>query len=1022
MSFAIAIRNLETVGQTLGLMGLEFDENNTCILGIDDEFSLHMTYEPNSDRLYLYSPLLDGLPKDPFVLLQLYELLLQSSVLGKDLAGGGLGLAKKEEIVLMHACVGMSDPNPNAVKDFLPLYVECVEKMRVAVQKICEKDNTYQHKDLRSKTLDASVQTTILLEQNKAHLETACKEITEQVKRKNLKQALLLVDKCFNKLSKLKQTAKQSSETHNEEQYAELMEHYDNALRMFTNDSNNVETNCFIIARIHRSRALWLDKQGDHRGALGCYEAAFVAAQKNKSAVDSEKLYWVIDLFNAIGCQQRLLGDLSRAIVMFSKAYMRFDSVNHVPGKLIAKFYLNEINESDYAILYEQAEKTLRDQNASKMQQGMAQQIIDIKRMRIPLTPLEHANALLALAEQSYQNRQYQQAIDYLARLPIDGASAGSLLLLAKCYCYIGDYSRAAKIYETEATKFVDINGFVEYTLFLYARGEYDVTVPRLEEIIRLGQQQNPIVAIREQDKLIIADDLHKDLFQNGDLEVDAISFAYYLKLKCYQHLSVITDLEALENIHFVEFEKHTATLRGNLTGRILLSAIIGEISRQQQQRMRQGGGTSSSRTFTGRSIASRSAGRTDGKPTHSSSEPFVASSSPSPTGGTAPSIPASSLPSSVNSHSTVSRSLAASPPAAASGLGRLTDSLPASVSGQYIAVQAQTYGLVCRNVSQAKGDFYINVHNQLMLHKLAAPDTQVNTVCERITEHLLDCLDVYQIYMDLPVDAFIDQINIHAANPKAEVSFLVVQVIARLYSVNIVIINERSNNDQLGIVRLRKPLNTLYLGYHPSQGYYSLEADATVKASKNIDEIISKHEIDEMFDALLENRAHSQSSNVSPLLPPPAAASLSSAAPTLFLQAPKKAMPTALPEQTSMQVAYCQQLISSFKNGAINSTIMDAVQKTQLANQPAEYTNGIRQALVKAAQMTGNNTTDVKLLDDLLRILFKKLFTTTQILADPNCITAAEFLLNIQQILAIGALQPNLQTPISAQPKTPGT
>ncbi len=60
MSFENAKENLKEFGKELRLEGLEFDENNTCILGIDDEFSLHLTYEPNSKRLYLYSPLLDG--------------------------------------------------------------------------------------------------------------------------------------------------------------------------------------------------------------------------------------------------------------------------------------------------------------------------------------------------------------------------------------------------------------------------------------------------------------------------------------------------------------------------------------------------------------------------------------------------------------------------------------------------------------------------------------------------------------------------------------------------------------------------------------------------------------------------------------------------------------------------------------------------------------------------------------------------------------------------------------------------
>ena len=133
MSFDNAKENLKEFGKELGLEGLEFDENNTCILGIDDEFSLHLTYEPNSKRLYLYSPLLDGLPKDDKSLLRLYERLLEGSLLGGQMAGGGVGVAVKEELILIHCTLDMEHAAANVLRAFAPLYVETVEKWR----KIC---------------------------------------------------------------------------------------------------------------------------------------------------------------------------------------------------------------------------------------------------------------------------------------------------------------------------------------------------------------------------------------------------------------------------------------------------------------------------------------------------------------------------------------------------------------------------------------------------------------------------------------------------------------------------------------------------------------------------------------------------------------------------------------------------------------------------------------------------------------------------------------------------------------------
>lgn len=133
MSIEHAKENLKEFGKELGLEGLEFDENNTCILGIDDEFSLHLTYEPNSKRLYLYSPLLDGLPREEKVKLRLYERLLEGSMLGGQMAGGGVGVAVKEELILMHCTLDMEHAVSSALRAFAPLYVETVEKWR----KIC---------------------------------------------------------------------------------------------------------------------------------------------------------------------------------------------------------------------------------------------------------------------------------------------------------------------------------------------------------------------------------------------------------------------------------------------------------------------------------------------------------------------------------------------------------------------------------------------------------------------------------------------------------------------------------------------------------------------------------------------------------------------------------------------------------------------------------------------------------------------------------------------------------------------
>jgi hypothetical protein len=137
MSLQNAIDNLEELGKELNLPEkLELDSNKTCILAIDESFSLHVTYEPNTDRLYLYSPLLDGLPKDKETKLRLYTLLLEGSMLGGQMAGGGVGVAELEELILMHCTIDMKHAASNELRAFVPLFLETVEKWRKKIDAV----------------------------------------------------------------------------------------------------------------------------------------------------------------------------------------------------------------------------------------------------------------------------------------------------------------------------------------------------------------------------------------------------------------------------------------------------------------------------------------------------------------------------------------------------------------------------------------------------------------------------------------------------------------------------------------------------------------------------------------------------------------------------------------------------------------------------------------------------------------------------------------------------------------------
>ena len=60
-------------------------------------------------------------------------------MLGGQMAGGGVGVATKEELILMHAVIDMGlGVDATALSRFAPLFVEIVEKWRKIVDKICK--------------------------------------------------------------------------------------------------------------------------------------------------------------------------------------------------------------------------------------------------------------------------------------------------------------------------------------------------------------------------------------------------------------------------------------------------------------------------------------------------------------------------------------------------------------------------------------------------------------------------------------------------------------------------------------------------------------------------------------------------------------------------------------------------------------------------------------------------------------------------------------------------------------------
>jgi hypothetical protein len=124
-----AKRNLTHFGNGLGL-GLAFDNNRTCILGIDDDFSLHLTFQPDAYKLYMYSPIIDGLPLARSDQLVLFERILEGNMLGGKMAGGCVGLSAEEGLMLLFLALEMDHAAEGTLTQVAPLFIDTVGKWR----------------------------------------------------------------------------------------------------------------------------------------------------------------------------------------------------------------------------------------------------------------------------------------------------------------------------------------------------------------------------------------------------------------------------------------------------------------------------------------------------------------------------------------------------------------------------------------------------------------------------------------------------------------------------------------------------------------------------------------------------------------------------------------------------------------------------------------------------------------------------------------------------------------------------
>ncbi|KPI83126.1 hypothetical protein ABL78_7847 [Leptomonas seymouri] len=98
--------------------------NDTCVVSVSEKLNLLVTLDRETEHLYLYVVLLSELPTSPVQRMRVYELLLQGALLGKDMAGGGVGLSTESNLILMSTSADLRHRGALALAANAPSFVE----------------------------------------------------------------------------------------------------------------------------------------------------------------------------------------------------------------------------------------------------------------------------------------------------------------------------------------------------------------------------------------------------------------------------------------------------------------------------------------------------------------------------------------------------------------------------------------------------------------------------------------------------------------------------------------------------------------------------------------------------------------------------------------------------------------------------------------------------------------------------------------------------------------------------------
>ena len=121
-------------------------------------------------------------------------MLLEGSMLSGKMAGGGVGIAVKEELILMHCTLDMSEHvDSSELRKFAPLYVKTVEEWRIKCAELCEGHVVKKEKNnTKNKEPDARISSSQVKSGSdySEQITSLCKNAAEAIRAGNNQLAL----------------------------------------------------------------------------------------------------------------------------------------------------------------------------------------------------------------------------------------------------------------------------------------------------------------------------------------------------------------------------------------------------------------------------------------------------------------------------------------------------------------------------------------------------------------------------------------------------------------------------------------------------------------------------------------------------------------------------------------------------------------------------------------------------------------------------------------------------------------